>query len=218
MLKRAWRKLYYAVLLVRTCSPKVFLHQMKRQIYSRATLIGMEKDLAVDGVPVSCQLEYSLRLASVEDMKRVLEKAKSESKESCFELIQRLWFYKSGFHNCYVARTVDTGDLCHLLWLISSKDDLIMNRSFSSRLPRPKKGEILGENAFTFEKYRGKGIMTSALVRMTKIARSQGFKRWIVCINKNNMASLKAHEMAGFRKFEEIPERKLLFFTKREYS
>lgn len=89
MLRRAFRKLRYAALLMRVGGPATFFHQLRRQLYSRANFIGMERNLNTKSVRVPCPLKYTLRLASRKDMEEVLQKAKSERKEPVHELIQR---------------------------------------------------------------------------------------------------------------------------------
>jgi len=49
----------------------------------------MERNLNTNSVRVPCLLKYTLRQASRRDMEEVLRKAKSESKKSVHELIQR---------------------------------------------------------------------------------------------------------------------------------
>ena len=218
MLTSPFRKMRYALLLLKIGGLKVFFRQLMRQIYHRATFIGLEMDLNADNVRVPSKVEYFLRPASEEDMEKVVQKAKTESMESAHELIQRKWFYESGFHNCYIARTVDTGELCHIQWLVSSEKDDVVSRGFGRRLPRLRMDEILVENAFTFEECRGNRIMSSVMVELSQLARRDGFRRMIAYVHQDNEASLKGCEMAGFRKFEEIRELKLLFFTKRSHS
>ena len=208
----------YAALLFKIGGPKVFLHHLGRQIYSRDILVGLEKDLDTNSVQVPSRVEYSLRQASQEDMEEVLSKAKAESKESAHELIERKWFYESGFRDCYVARTTDAGELCFIAWLVSANDDNLVNQGFGSRLPALKRDELLLENCYTFEKYRGNSIMPSVLVELSQLARTKGFKRMITYARQDNMASLRVFEKLGFRKFEEIPELKLLFFTGRKHN
>jgi hypothetical protein len=197
---------------------KVFFRQLKRQIYSRATLIGLEKNLDTDIVRIPSKLEYSLRLASEEDIGDIFQKIETESKESDFELIQRKMFYEAGFRNCYVARSVDTNEICHINWLISSEEDNVVSHGFRSRLPKLKEDEVLIENAFTVEEYKGNWIWPSVIGELFEIARTNGFKRVITYVSRENMASLKGCERAGMKRTEEVPELKLLFFTKRKHN
>ena len=217
-MERLFRKVRYAIRLFKIVGPTGFFHELKRQVYCRSTHVGLERDLDTNSVRVVCSLKYSLRPASEEDMGEVLQKSKSESKQSAHELLQRKWFYESGFHNCYVARTADTGELCFIVWLVCSEDDHMLRRGFRSRLPRLKEGECLLENAFTFERYRGNGIGSSVYARLCEMARRNGFKRAIAYGRQDNIPAVKSLERAGFRRFAEIPELKLLFFTKRKHS
>ena len=218
MLRGPFRQVHYAIMLAKTGGLKIFACQLKRQIYSTTTLIGLKKDLEANSVQVPCRSEYTLRPASDEDMLEVLRKSKSESKQSAHELLQRKWFYESGFRNCYVARTADTGELCYIQWLVSPEDNHVVKRGFRSRLPRLTEDECLLENAFTFERYRGNRIMSSAVAQLCEIARKRGFKQMIAYVSRYNVASLKACEEAGFKKFENVPELKLLFFTRRKHG
>ena len=113
MLGQALIKVRYALLLLKIGGPGVFLKQLGRQIFSTATYFGLEKSLEGETAPVVTGApEYSLQPASPEDMEEILQKVGSEGKESAHELIQRKWFYESGFHNCYVARTTENADIC----------------------------------------------------------------------------------------------------------
>ena len=217
MLKRALRVVRYAARLFKIGGLRVVFSQLRRQIYTKDTLLGLEMNLNKDIVPVSSRLKYSLRPASDKDMEEMLSKAKEETKESAHELIERKWFYECGFHDCYVARTAYTGDLCFVAWLISARDSNVVNQGFKSRLPSLNDDELLLENCYTFEEYRGNGVMPSVLVELWEMARSQGFKRLITYVRHDNIASLRAFEKLGFSRFEEIPELKLCFFTRRKH-
>jgi ribosomal protein S18 acetylase RimI-like enzyme len=217
-MKRAFRKIYYANLLLRIGGPKEFFGQLKRQVYSRDKLIGLEKDLDTNGLRISSKLPYSLREASSEDIEEMLVKAKTESKESVHELIERKWFYESGFHDCYAARNDATGELYFLAWLVSMKDSNVVRRGFKKRLPTLGEKELLLENCYTFEKYRGKSIMPSVLLELWKLARNKGFKRLITYVRQHNESSLKVFKKLGLIKFEEVPELKLFFLTIRKHK
>jgi L-amino acid N-acyltransferase YncA len=212
------RKLRYAILLIKVAGLMPFLRELRRQIYSKTTFLGLEKTLEPNTVHVQCRTKYSLRPASREDMEEILSEAKQEVGESARELLQRKWFYDCGFRDCYVARAAGSGDLCYIQWLVSSRDDSVVKRGFTKRLPRLKRDEILVENTFTFPKYRGNGVYPSAMVELADIARSRGFRRMLVYVREDNIASLKGCQRAGFKEFERIPEVKLLFLTWRKHK
>ena len=150
MPNRIFRKIYFAFLLAKLGGIRAFFHQLGRQLYSRTMYIGMEKDLEADKTKIPCGVRYDIQLATREDMDEILQKAKLESKGSAHELIQRMWFYESGFRrSCYVARDLDTGEPCHIHWMLFPQSENIDQLGFKSRLPKLKEGEVLGENAFT---------------------------------------------------------------------
>jgi GNAT superfamily N-acetyltransferase len=208
----------YAALLLKIGGLKAFFTQLRRQIYSKDILFGLEKDLDANIAQVSSRLPHSLRQASETEMEELITKAKAESKESVHELIERKWFYECGFCDCYAARTTDTGDLCFVAWLVSAKNGHLVNRGFKSRLPRLGEDELLLENCYTFEKYRGNGIMPSVLVELRELARSKGCKRLIAYVRQDNAASMRVFEKLAFRQFDKVPELKLFFFTRRKHN
>ena len=218
MLKRAFGTTQYALLLLKLAGARVFFRQLRRQLCSIVTFIGLERNLEADNVPLPARIEYTVRLATAKDMEDIFQRAKTESKESTHELLHRWWFYESGFHNCYVARTVTTGEICYIQWILSPDDGKVVSQMFRSKFPTLKKDDILLAKAYTFEKYRGNRLMPSVAVKSPEVARNDRFKRMIAYVDQNNIASLKALERAGFRKFEEMHELRLFFYTTRKYK
>lgn len=212
MLERISRKIEYVTLLFQIGGLGALLHQLRRQLYSREDFLRLEKNLKED-VQTQCSLKYDLSLATEEEIKIVLEKAKTEGKNSVHDLIQRYWFYQSGFHNCYIGRIDGTGDICHVTWLIFSDEEGIIQRNFKERLPTLASDECLLENVYTVVRYRGKGLMSSAIMKLSDLARERGCKRMITYVRKDNLASLKACQLAGFKICEDTYQLKFFFFT-----
>jgi L-amino acid N-acyltransferase YncA len=212
----------YGILLLKAGGLKVFFHELGRHCYSRASFVGFE--LSLDAGIEQCQskVEYSLRLASQEDIEEVLREAGREKTEPTAELIQHCVlskvFHEAGFRNCYVARTTDTNELCHVKWLVSPGADDIASGRLKGRLSGLKADEILIENSYTFQKYRGNGIAPSATAKLCAKARGNHFKRAITYIRQDNVASLNASKKIGFRRFGEMHELKLLFFSRKRYG
>lgn len=218
MSSRALKKLYFALLILRYGGAALFLRHLKCQIYDSAIFLGLEKDLNVECIPVPCQVDYSLHVASEEDVWEMQLRAKSEGGESVYELIGRKWYYDSGFRDCYIARVNGTNELCFVQFMMSLADYDSIDQSYKSILPRLKEDEVWLENSYTFKKYRGKKVMSSVLVDLEKIAQDRGFRRMVTYIREDNIASIKGCERAGFTIFEQIPETKLLFSTSRKYN
>lgn len=218
MLRRLIRTIRFAALLLKTGGITVFIQQMRRQVYSHDVLIALEKELDEKILADPCKLMYSLRPASPEDFQELRASIAAAGKDSAHELVQRVWFYESGFRNCYIARTADTGEICHLQWLLSPDENDVVNKGFGSRLPRIKEEEILIENVYTPEKFRRNGLLLSVTAELCELARNQGSRRIVVHVRKNNNSAMEGYTKIGFKEFEVVQERKLLFHTRRTHS
>ncbi len=211
-------EIYYTAVLFKIGGLKVFWKQLKRQIYSRSSQIGLELDLQKTNIPhVEAKVKYTLQLASEEDMNEVLRKAKAENKGSVHSLVYRRWLYQDGYHNFYIARTTDTNDLCFMQSVIYQRDNTVVDGRFKGWFPKPEKGEAILEGAYTYERYRGQGLGSAVPTDIMRICKNNGIKRVITYIEKSNAASLRAAEKDGFVRFEEVPELRILFSTRRKY-
>jgi L-amino acid N-acyltransferase YncA len=219
VLKQFLKKVRSAILLLKISGAKEFFNQLRRQIYSRALWIGMEKNMEGNAKALAeCKIEYYLRQASEEDMKEAFQKVKTESKESAYKLLYRKYLYECGCGNWYIARTADTDEPCFLQSVIRPEDNKLLDEGFGNWFPRLNEDEILLEGAYTFENYRGNRLCHAVASDIIEIYREKGFKRMIAYYNNDNAASLKAGEKTGFTKFEEVPVLTILFFTRSKFS
>jgi hypothetical protein len=216
MLNKILIILRYGILLFKFGGIKVFFQEFKRHINSTTISIGVEQDLNDNIVPVQSKVKYSLRQASEDDMKEVFQKIKTESKRSTIELIRRKFFYDSGFRNCYIARTIDTNDLCYVEWVLTSKDNNSLNCHSGCEYPLLRDDEVCFEYRYTFEKYRGNRIAPSVDLQLSEMFKKNGFKRQIGYVSTDNIAAMKASEIAGDKPFETVRIRRLLFFKTRK--
>jgi hypothetical protein len=217
MLRRILRKLRYAFLLVRTEGLAKFLHQLRDQVYSNSVYVGLEKDLSEAASAIPCPVGYYLTVASDDDMQGVVSRARDEGGESIYELMGRKLFYDAGFRDCYLARTVDGDDVCFIQWMITPTDCEALPPRSRKSVPRLVNDEVWLENSYTFRQYRGKRVMSSVLVELAEMAGARGFRRMVTYVREDKIASIRGCERAGFRAFESVPERRLLFTTSRRY-
>lgn len=218
MLGNFLRKVCSAFVLLRTVGPRVFFEQLRRHIYSQHLQIIFEKNLEENNARArnECRINYSLRLATKEDMDEVFQKVKTESKEAVQMLLHRKWLYDCGFRNWYIARTTDTNELCFVQGIIQPEDNKLIDGDLRNWFQKLKEGEALLEGAYTFEKYRGNRLCDSVANDIFEIYRKLGFKRIITYVKSDNVASLRAAEKTGFKKFGELSVLKILFFTIRK--
>ena len=137
-----------------------------------------------------------------------------ETKEGRYQLLGRKWFYEYGFHNCYIARTSDTNEMRSIQWLVTSQD--IIEMGWENRFPKLKEDEVMIENTYTLERFRGKGVHRAAAYQLDEILRREGFRRIVVYSAEENIPSLRADKRVGYQVFERVLERRILFHVTRE--
>jgi RimJ/RimL family protein N-acetyltransferase len=128
------------------------------------------------------------------------------------------WLYECGFRNWFIARTVDTSEICFLMSAIRPEDNQLLKRGFQNWFPIVKENEVIIEAAYAFDKYRGQGLTTSAHIDILDFYKAKGIKRSSLYIKRDNLPSFKTAEKIGYRKFEEVPMRKILFVTRRQFK
>ena len=109
----------------------------------------------------------------------------------------------------YVAVT-EAGELAFMIWLVFSSEWPRFERHFKGEIAEPLKAdECMLEFAYTFEKFRGLGVMSAAMVMIAEEAvKLQPSVRWAYnYIRLSNEASLKGCRNAGFRPYLKREER-----------
>jgi len=220
MLNGTLGRFNYGITLLRTGGIKTFFKHLRSVFYYSEVLLGLEmrfdKD-KIDDLPAA--LPFYMKLASKDDIEEILRKAQEESPESVYELIHRKLFYESGFARWYVGKVVGTDDICYMQWLVRPHDEITKSKTFKGRYTELKENEFLLENAYTFEKYRGKGIGAAAMLKLTRIASDeerQNTGRMITYVNKDNRSSLRMCEKIGFKVFEERQDRQIFLILRRK--
>ena len=158
--------------------------------------------------------ETTLAEISEEDLAEITEVLPSLDPGSRKELLIRLAFYDAGFKNCYVART-PSGELAHLQWLIYPDENDIIRSQFKNRFYALKAKQVMVENAFTFPKYRGLGLVQSITYELLQKARAKGARAALCYIIKTNTESINQFMSLGFKITELLREVKFLLVTKR---
>jgi hypothetical protein len=205
--------------LLKIGGPGIFLRQLKRQIYNRSNQIGLALNLEkLEVTDNRAKVKYALNLATEEDIDKIWEKARFESKEMAQPLLFRRWMFKHGYRNCYIARTAETSEICAMAFLVLPEDIKKSESGYRSWFPQLGEDEAIIAGTYTFEKFRGNYLHPSIITDLSKMCRERGYKRVLAYVEENNTDSLKGFERTGFERFGNAPELKLLFFTSRDFS
>jgi GNAT superfamily N-acetyltransferase len=162
------------------------------RIYSSRTDLLLRRDLSV-----ACASRPALKIPL-----RLRELRESDIPRLAKCVPDRLPGLKQ-LRTCYLAVSEDD-DICYMQWLIDSSQNHLRPRRVGLVL-RPD--EMLLEWAYTFEKYRGLGIMSYVMSELAASAKSMGARWLLTIVEENNLASLKGCRNAGFRPFKVREER-----------
>ncbi len=204
--------------LFKLAGPTPFVHWFKHRFYLKSDYYVLRRTLNEETYSVPCKLEYSLAVATPQEMQEIFDLLAQENRDSIMQLVFRKIFYDYGLTNCYLARTMTNNQPCYIQWMVSSQDMRQSKGKVRECYPLIAPNEVMLEHAYTFKKYRGQGLMSSVMVKLADIAKAQGYQQMISYVERDNMASLKGCEKAGFHKYGLWQEGRILFLNHRKIS
>lgn len=125
----------------------------------------------------------------------------------------RKWYHERGFGDCYIARAVDTNEICVVRWVVTAEH--VRKLGWEDRFPL-EEDEYISENAYTFERYRREGAAIASSNLMTGLIRQRGLTRFRYYTDETNIPSLKWGERAGDAVCARILERHFFFGVTRK--
>lgn len=164
--------------------------------------------------PEKSRFSYFLKTGEKSDFQFLVERIDRFDLNSRREIVSRLFFQQAGFRHCYFAKTPD-GQPVYMQWLIYPDENEIIAKHFRSRFYPLKPNQIMLENAFTFRRFRGLGLLPNISAELLTIARDQGYKTAVTYIQKNQIVSLNEFMNMNFKIRKIVREYKILGVTKR---
>jgi len=205
-------KISDGLLALKLLGPRLLLQKLRHQIYSQNPFLRLGKELEWRYHSLASHKGVTLLPASSEDVAQFFQTMAKESKESRYELLVRRRFYEKGFHDCYIGRATDSGEICSIVWMVTSRD---VEKTKSENLyPGLRQDEVFGEHIYTLEKFRGKGVMNSTGRQHEEIARERGFKRMLFHVKEDNIPSLKSSIRRGHLVYQRLVRCRFLFHVK----
>jgi len=131
-------------------------------------------------------------------------------------MLDRKAFYEKGFDDCYIGRTIESDEIASITWLVSPGD--VKKTGSEHRYHFLKEDEMIAENIFTLEKFRGKGVMEATGRQEEAIAAAKGFKRILCIIREDNIPSLKSCMRRGLLVYRRLMISHILFHVRVEIT
>jgi len=188
--------------------PTFFLRKLGQQLMDVSPYFVLVHELNRGPiVPTRLDETVDLRPASGGEVAEFFALMAKGSKKSRYEYLVRKKFYERGFHDCYIGRIGDSGEMCSIVWSVSRRDVT------KTRLDYPALGddEVFGDNIYVLDKFRGKWVANATGLQHRAILRSQGFRRMLFFVKEDNLPSLKSCASLGDLAYKRIVRRKFLF-------
>lgn len=182
-----------ALLMVRRGEAAVLWEQLKLRIHSDRTSLVLRCELEKLPPPPACKIPLTVRKLEERDIPIIVR-----------ERPRRLGVLLEDVPTCYVGET-EEGHLAYMQWAVLSQNWPRFKPFFSGSLFRPLyPDEVLLEFAYTFEAFRGMGVMGAAMRAIT--AQYQAFRYAYTYVLADNIPSLKGCKNAGYRPYVERRE------------
>lgn len=124
------------------------------------------------------------------------------------DVLAYLLFYQSGFKNCFVMRRDD--QVAYMQTLIYPEENALIMERYRSKFYPLKESQVMLENVFTFQPFRGLGCLLSGTQQLLELARSKGYRSAVCYIRKDRIVSLNEFMRMGFKITRMMPEYKVL--------
>src|SRR6266576_3440018 len=155
---------------------KALLEVARKRIYSNRTDMLLRRDLTILFKAPAAKIPIHLRELQTTDILAIIA-----------EVVDRLPAINAGLKTCYLAVS-ENEEICYMQWLIDSSQNHLRPRNVGLIL---QPDEMMLEWAYTFEKYRGLGIMASAMAQISERAAQAGARWALTLVDKDNIGSLK---------------------------
>jgi hypothetical protein len=171
---------------------KVLTKRLMERLYANQTSLILRCDLREPPREITPTIPLNLRLVQENDLPSIIK-----------ERPRRLPILLEKVPTCYLALT-DDGQPAYMNWVVFNTDWQRFSSHFVGSLHRElEDDECLFEFAYTFEKFRGLGVMSAALTMIiARVVEERPHLKWgYTYILDYNIPSLKGCRNAGFRPY-----------------
>jgi GNAT superfamily N-acetyltransferase len=174
---------------------KEIAEEARQRFYSHSSSLILRRDLSIPLERPAAKLPITVRPIRDADVAEIIKQRP-----------RRYPVLRANIPTCYVAES-NEGALCYTQWLIGADEQGKLAPYFKGQLYELRPDEVLLEFAYTFEKFRGQGVMAAAMAAIAEQAIPLGARWAITYVKDDNVASLKGCAKAGFRPYMVREER-----------
>jgi RimJ/RimL family protein N-acetyltransferase len=190
-----------AIQLIRAGHWRDVLNAGRALVSSASQSFGLRRDVTKPFLVPAAKVPIHVRPIAPADVLRLLtESTETLTGDALKERNIRVRMVEAELATCYVALT-DGDEPTYIQWLMGASENAKIRAIFGERFPALAADEMLLEGAFTFEAWRGKGIMACAMAQITDQAPNYGAKSVVTFVGEGNIPSLKGCKRCGFEPY-----------------
>ncbi|MGC8490560.1 MAG: hypothetical protein ACP5SH_02370 [Syntrophobacteraceae bacterium] len=174
----------------------------------------LQKSLSSVAAPNPHRMQLPISKIEEKDWHEILEQAYCLDIVSRREILSRARFFRNDFRNCYGVRS-KTGSIAHIQWIVFPEENDAISAHYRRHFKPLEPNEIMLENAFTFPRFRGIGLLRYATRHLLNLAGELGYKKATAYVLFENCASLNELIPLGFSIRKVVREYRFLGLTRR---
>ncbi|MFC0605150.1 GNAT family N-acetyltransferase [Winogradskyella pulchriflava] len=186
--------------LIKKGELRFLIKGISKRVFSKTEAFGLKRDLTEEFSTPNASIAISIRPYKPSDKTHFVADLQNDG------LIEK------DIPTCYIA-TTDKDIPCYRQWLMDAKQNNKIQEFWGDAFPILKDDEAIVESVFTIPEFRGKGIMPTALDRISRKAKDFGARYVMLFVEIDNIPSLKGCHRSGFSPYVLRTER--WFFLKR---
>jgi GNAT superfamily N-acetyltransferase len=182
---------------VRRIGARVAFRRLHEEVWSTRRFFGLRCDLTEPlPEPRPAKIEITMEPAESLVFRGFDDELARSSPENYLKVLLRTWYCRAGVEQLYVAWS--DGVPVYAQWLLTPAGQQRIPSYLPGRFPPLRENEMLLEGAYTFEQFRGLGVMAVGMGQLVRIAKESGAAALITYVDFDNVPSLRGCANVGF--------------------
>ncbi len=185
------------VSLIRPLGPGLFFRKVLQQTWATREYLALRCDLSVLPPIRRAKFETTIRPFESTNFWGFDEEFPRVKKVDSIEVFHRIRWCRKGIKTLHIAPGPD-GSPAYAQWLVTEREQHLLHAHHPDYYLTLSPGEVLLEGAYTFQKFRGFGIMADGMAQLLRIARDGGARVAYTYVGPDNVPSLRGCANVGF--------------------
>jgi GNAT superfamily N-acetyltransferase len=167
---------------------------LRRELWSERNFFELRCDLTQPAPPPRrAQLDLTMQSVEAGAFRGFDNELEHASRTNHLNVLLLTWYCRASVETLYVGTS--DGRPAYAQWLVKPGDEVHIPRG---RYPKLEADELLLEGAYTFEEFRGLGLMTVGMGQLVQKAREAGASTLVTYVDFDNVPSLRGCANVGF--------------------